>query len=128
MRKIILFALAISFAFAPGIHAQEKAKKSEIIAAAVATKMLKKDLVMIMTGLNSDYGRLPLDGNKVTLVNNKFTCDLPYRGSSRINTYGSQDGNIKATDIYVDVESEFNEKKKYYRLNFKFKSDYDSEL
>lgn len=126
-RLVLIFVLAL-IAIGPEAYAQKKAKKSEIIAAAVATKMLQKNLVMVITGISSDYGKMVLDGVTVKLVDDKFTCDLPYQGSSRINTYGSQDGNIKATDVKVDVKSEFNEKKRFYRLDFTFKSDYDSEL
>ena len=128
MKRILFFVVLLCVVTAQYSYSQDKQKKSEIIASAVANKMLQKNLVMVMTGIISDYGRLALDGSTVRLIDNKFTCDLPYRGSSRINTYGSQDGNIKATNVEVDVKSEYNEKKKFYRLNFTFAGDNDNEL
>lgn len=114
--------------------AQKKVKKEKELsetelktAQAVAAKMLDENLVMYMTASMSDFGRIALDGIKVTLIGDKFNCNLPYQGSSRINTYGSQNINVTAEDAVVQVESIYNEKKGYYKLNFSFESTYDSE-
>lgn len=130
MKKFVLLLL-VSLLAVGGAVAQKKEKKmseKELkTAQAVARKMLEENLVMFMSASVSDYGRVSLDGIKVTLIGNKFTCNLPYQGTSRINTYGSQDLNVSADNAPVVVESIYNEKKGYYKLNFAFESTYDSE-
>jgi len=133
MKKCLLLLL-VSLFVVGSAYAQKKGKKVKELsktelrtAQAVAKKMLDKDLVMYMTVLTHDYGKVALDGNKVTLVDDKFSCSLPYQGSSRINTYGSQNITITAKEAPVEVESVYNEKKEYYKLTFSFKSSYDSE-
>lgn len=130
MKKILLFIL-LSVFVAGAAYAQKKEKKlseKELkTAQAVAKKMLDKDLVMYMSVLIHDYGKVALDGNKVSLVDDKFSCNLPYQGSSRINTYGSQDISITADNAPVEVDSFYNDKKGFYKLTFSFKSSYDSE-
>lgn len=133
MKKCVLLLL-VSLLFVGAAYAQKKEKKQKTlsetelkVAQAVSKKMLDENLVMYMSVLVSDYGRTALDGIKVTLIGDKFTCNLPYQGSSRINTYGSQSVNVTANDAPVKVESIYNEKKGYYKLNFAFESDYDSE-
>ncbi len=133
MRKYVLLLL-VSLICVGTVYAQKKEKKQKQlsdtelrVAQAVAAKMLDEDLVMYMTVLVSNYGRTSLDGIKVTLIGDKFTCNLPYQGGSRINTYGSQSINVTANEAPVKVESIYNEKKGYYKLNFAFESDYDSE-
>ena len=133
MKKCVLLLL-VSLFVVGSAFAQKKVKKEKELsetelktAQAVAAKMLDENLVMYMTASMSDFGRIALDGIKVTLIGDKFNCNLPYQGSSRINTYGSQTINVTAEDAVVQVESIYNEKKGYYKLNFSFESTYDSE-
>lgn len=133
MKKCVLLLL-VSLLCVGAAFAQKKEKKEKQLsetelrtAQAVARKMLDENLVMYMSVLISDYGRTALDGNKISLIGDKFTCNLPYQGSSRINTYGSQNLSVKAVDAPVKVESIYNEKKGYYKLNFSFESAHDSE-
>lgn len=130
MKKILLFIM-LSLFVASATYAQKREKKlneKELrTAQAVAKKMLDKDLVMYMSVLIHDYGKVALDGNKVSLVDDKFSCNLPYQGSSRINTYGSQNISITADNEPVEVESFYNDKKGFYKLTFTFKSSFDSE-
>ncbi len=132
MKKYLLLLIALIISVGPCIAQKQKKEKrmseKELkVAQAVSYKMYQKDLVMYMTALATDYGRLALDGVKITLKDDKFTCNLPYQGSSRINTYGSQNISITCTDCPVEVESIYNEKKSYYKLNFEFESAYDKE-
>jgi|GEM_PF-2680606 len=127
---LIITLLAINCSFAQKKDKKEK-KMSEQelkIAQGVATKMFEEDLVIYMTSLVSNYGRVALDGAKVSLKGDKFSCELPYQGDSRIMTYGSQNITVKATNAPVEIESTFNEKKDYYKLNFTFESEHDNEL
>lgn len=130
MKKILLFIM-LSLFVASATYAQKREKKlseKELrTAQAVSKKMLDKDLVMYMSVLLHDYGKVALDGNKVSLVDDKFSCNLPYQGSSRINTYGSQNISITADNEPVEVESFYNDKKGFYKLTFTFKSSFDSE-
>lgn len=132
MKKYILLLIALFIAVGPCMAQRQKKEKKmsekELkVAQAVSYKMYQKDLVMYMTAVATDYGRLALDGIKISLIDDKFTCNLPYQGSSRINTYGSQNISITCTDCPVEVESIYNEKKSYYKLNFEFESSYDKE-
>ena len=91
MKKYILLLIALFIAVGPCMAQRQKKEKKmsekELkVAQAVSYKMYQKDLVMYMTAVATDYGRLALDGIKISLVDDKFTCNLPYQGSSRINT------------------------------------------
>ena len=132
MKKYILLLIALIIAAGPCMAQKQKKEKQmsekELkVAQAVSYKMYQKDLVMYMTALATDYGRLALDGIKISLKDDKFTCNLPYQGSSRINTYGSQNISVTCEECPVQVESIYNEKKGYYKLNFEFESTYDKE-
>lgn len=131
MRKYLLFLLVLMISAGTGF-AQRKEKpmsdKEMKVAQAVSYKMFKKDLVMYITASTSDYGRIALDGIKISLIDDKFTCNLPYQGTSRINTYGSQNLSVTAENTPVQVESIYNEKKEYYKLNFSFESTFDKEV
>lgn len=128
MKKILLLLIA-ALIFAGPVYAQKKrASKKEQIAGAVARTMMNKKLVIYISSVMSDYGNQTYQpGIKVTLINDKFTCNLPYQGSSRVNTYGSQDLYIKAEEAPVNITSDFNEKKGFYEIKFNFTSQYDNE-
>ena len=85
MKKYILLVIAFMIAAAPCMAQRQKKEKQmsekELkVAQAVSYKMYQKDLVMYMTAVATDYGRLALDGIKITLKDDKFTCNLPYQG------------------------------------------------
>lgn len=127
MKNFLLFILL--FAMSLPVYPQNKVKKSDLISASIAKHMLDKNLVFYMTNVISDMGTQTYpEGLKVTLIDSKFTCNLPFRGNSSVSTYGSQDLYIKAEDVPVNITSEYNEKKKLYKLSFTFKSTHDNEL
>lgn len=128
MKKLLLLFIAL-LTLAGTVHAQKgRISKKEQIAGAVARTMVNKRLVIYISNVMSEWGNQNYNpGLKVTLINDKFTCNLPYQGSSRINTYGSQDLYIKAEDVPVDVTSDFNDKKGFYEIKFNFTSSYDNE-
>lgn len=128
MKKLLLLLITVLTLIGP-MHAQTKrASKNEQIASAVAQTMMNKKLVIYISNVMSEWGNQNYSpGLKVSLINDKFTCNLPYQGSSRINTYGSQDLYIKADDVPVDVTSDFNNKKDFYEIKFNFTSSYDNE-
>lgn len=124
-----LLSFVLILAGTINLSAQKKLSKSQLIAGAVAEKMLKKNLIIYITNIFSDAGTENFtEGFKVTLINDKFTCMLPYKGKSSISTYGSQDLYISAEEVPVEVESTFNTKKNFYLLKFQFTSKFDNEL
>ncbi len=131
MKQILLLAFSVLLLSlsSTNLVAQDKMSKKEKTALAVESRMLHKQLEMHITNITSDLGVQNYQGGiKVTLIDDKFTCDLPYQGSNaRVNTYGSQNLNVVSKEQEVKVESTFNKRKKRYELKFKFKSEYDSE-
>lgn len=129
MKKLFVILLFASTLLSSDIAlAQKKLSKKERIQAAVATQMLNRDLTMYITNIISDFGTDSYpEGIKVTLKEDKFTCELPYKGDASINMYGTNDFSITSENSTVDVESEFIEKKKYYQINFTFESKFDNE-
>lgn len=129
MKRIICLLLLIVPLMAVPEAGARKLSKKEILAASIARNMKDKNLNFVMTNVISDMGSTPYsEGLPVTLVDGKFSCNLPFVGDSRISTYGSQDLYIKADKAPVEVRSEFNDKKNYYKLEFSFKSPYDNEV
>ncbi len=128
--KKILMILILALTVAGPVQAQKKKQsRNEKIAGAIARQMMDKNLIIYITNVMSDWGSQNYpQGLKVTLINNKFTCNLPFQGSSRVNTYGSQDLYIKAENAPVEISSNFNKKKNFYEIKFNFTSEYDNEI
>lgn len=129
MRKVLLSIILILTVIIGGEAQNKRETKKEQLASAVARQMADKNLIIFITNVMSDWGNQNYSqGIKITLIDDKFTCNLPFQGSSRVNTYGSQDLYIKAEDAPVKVTSNFNEKKQFYELTFNFTSSYDNEV
>ncbi len=68
----------------------------------------------------------PQSGPSITLTSDydiKMSGDsvyshLPYFGEAYKAEYGNSDGGIKFQDIHYNLETEFNEKSKYYEIKF----------
>lgn len=108
----------------------KKLKNKDLVSQQIASLMLKKQIrVNITNVISSIRSSTRQEGYPISLINSKFTCDLPFYGQGGMSAYGSgHDLYIKSNNQEVAIESSsFNEKKGYYLILFPFNNEGEKE-